>query len=167
MTEVRIPDRFGEVVGWRAWKVVGPPKLPRLYSVSAHGYECLWPTHDYFRAVCKTPGCDTPGERCSCGLYAAKSREHLAGLGYGAYGEEARYPKVIGEVASSGKVIPGTQGWRAEKGRILSLLVPFDLWKLVDVLADAYHVPVTLDNTLSGESVWATKTKEVSNADRN
>jgi hypothetical protein len=141
---VRVPDVVGEVSGWRAWKVVGTKAVPRLMSVtqSAHGMgvNAIWPTGRWFQATCPK-GCieGLPVEGCSCGIYAAKSREQLVSLGYGVYGDEVM--KVIGEVAFAGKVIPGTQGWRAEKGRILRLVVPYEMWEWAAPLATAYNVP--------------------------
>ena len=51
----------------------------------------------------------TPGEGCTCGIYAARNLRHLRGqllLGL--------TPMVVGEVAMWGKVIPGQHGYRAE-----------------------------------------------------
>lgn len=89
-----------------------------------------------------------PGERCSCGLYAASSRAQLVKLGYANEhsGDQAVF---VGEVGFVGKVIPGSQGWRAEKGRIRKLYVPFHRWQYVEALEALYGVPVVLDNTSS------------------
>jgi hypothetical protein len=143
-SDLRAPDVLGEVIAWRAWKVIGSDRLPMLSSVT-HATTIWHPAHYTFATCGGSSSCRrsvgdlrVPGERCSCGLYAAKTREQLIGLGYGV---------LIGEVALSGKVIPGTQGWRAEKGRIAKLYVPFTDWKLVSPLEDLYQVPVVLDRT--------------------
>ncbi len=164
MPDVRVPDVIGEVIGWRAWKVIGdrPEKLPLLASVT-HGHTiwhpAAWTEADCFgKSTCRSSlDGRVPGETCSCGLYCAKSREQLVGLGYArqAYDKQrgtVRHPKVVGEVGLVGKVIPGDQGWRGEKGRIVRLYVPFEHWKLVDPLEALYNVEAVLDNTLKREA---------------
>jgi len=154
-----VPDRFGEVVGWRAWRVLGGEKLPILASVT-HS-ETVWHPDRWTHAVCGSPlkvkdhlchrrnkGVQVPGESCSCGMYAAKSREQLVRLGYNH--DAGHWPVLIGEVGLAGKVIPGSQGWRAEKGRIVRLFVPHVHFKLVAPLERLYRVPVLLDNTMRG-----------------
>ena len=153
LPDVRVPDVVGEIIAFRAWKVIGDnPSLPMLASVT-HGTTIWHPGHwtlatcngrDYCPAS-KDHG--IPGESCSCGLYAALDREHLVTkMGYGREHQNGP-PVFVGEVALSGKVIPGTQGWRAERGRIARLFVPFHHWKLVEPLEELYGIPVQLDNT--------------------
>jgi hypothetical protein len=60
--------------------------------------------------------------------------------------------RAIGEVALVGKVIRGTQGWRAERARPLRLWVPYEHWRLVRKLAQTYRVPVGLTDTLLAAS---------------
>lgn len=142
---VRVPDVVGEIVGWRAWQVVGTMRLPRLMSVNAAhtvGHDdAIWPTRRWITARCPR-GCveEIPNEMCTCGLYAAASREQLIQLRYGAYGANAVH--AIGQVGFAGKVIPGSQGWRAERGRIISLIVPYEHWRYAKPLGEAYRVPV-------------------------
>lgn len=155
----RVPDVIGEIVGWRAWKVIGdrPDKLPLLASVT-HGHT-IWSPGYWTAADCHgSPFCTgsldggVPGESCTCGLYCAASRYQLVDLGYGRQKALAHglpgHPRVLGEVGLAGKVIPGDQGWRGEKGRIVRLYVPFHFWRLVTPLEELYHVEVVLDNTL-------------------
>jgi hypothetical protein len=152
--EMVVPDVIGEIVGWRAWRVIGQNvKLPMLASVT-HG-KTIWHPDRWTLATCggKTycHRCEdgrVPGEGCSCGMYAAKSREQLVDLGYNRGGDPRR-PVFIGEVGFVGKVIPGSQGWRAEKGRIVRLYVPFQHFRYVEWLERLYQVPVLLDNTLN------------------
>lgn len=144
--DVRIPDVVGEVTGWRAWQRVGTLMVPRLMSVTATRFgvdhvEAIWPTNRWFLARCPHGHyANVPVEGCKCGIYAAKTREQLVDLRYGVYEKAAS--RVIGEVAFAGKVIPGTQGWRAEKARITRLYVPYEDWQWADPLARAYRVPV-------------------------
>jgi hypothetical protein len=142
--EHRAPDVIGEVTGWRAWQIVGSLRVPRLMSINAAARvghdDAIWPTNRWLAARCPRGHTDVPREGCSCGLYAAKTRSHLVELAYGAYGHGEIH--AIGEVAFKGKVIEGTQGWKAEAGRIKRLIVPYEFWRYVDPLAAAYSVPV-------------------------
>ena len=160
----RVPDLAEEIVGWRAWRLIGTERLPLLASVSAASF--IWHPGRWTVATCQgedhctrfppgTEGFDggVPGECCTCGMYAAASRTQLVSLGYNR-GSEAN-PVLIGEAALVGKVIPGTQGWRAEKGRIRKLYVPFSDWRFVEPLQALYSVPVELDNTFKAESAFA------------
>lgn len=149
LEDLRIPDVVGEISGYRAWRVEWCGRVPRLFSINAHTHsvdldDAMWPAARWFEAKCNkcTPD-EIPDEHCSCGLYAAKTIEQLVGLHYGAYGDELD-DKVIGEVGFAGKVIEGSQGWRAEKGRIVHLWVPISKWEWVGPLEAAYRVPVSL-----------------------
>src|SRR5262245_27875431 len=129
MSDMRVPDVLGEIVAWRAWKVIGTRKLPLLASVT-YG-QMIWHPDRWTFALCgKRTECSrsldggVPGESCSCGMYAAKTRRQLVSLGYNAYSD--RQVVFVGEVGLAGKVIPGTQGWRAERGRIRRLYVPWE-----------------------------------------
>lgn len=153
----RAPDMLGEVIAWRAWRVIGTPKLPMLSSVSVRA--CIWHPDRWTLAECRVRGLQLgrcpnpagdgriPSESCTCGLYAARDREQLVHLGYNRGGSSDVV--FIGQVGMTGKVIPGTQGWRAEKARIVRLFVPFEHYRYVAPLEALYRVPVVLDNTLS------------------
>ena len=52
--------------------------------------------------------------------------------------------KVVGVVGLAGKVIEGTQGWRAERGRIKELYLPPHHWRAAKALRDLYGIPVKL-----------------------
>jgi hypothetical protein len=157
MEDLKMPDRMGEVIGWRAWNVVALGKLLRLRSKvhAAH-----WPTDDWVYSECSVGGwqrganhearkCDasddgkTPGEHCSCGLYAAASPEQLDDLAYASTYRNEGQITVVGQVAMAGKVIEGSQGWRGEKARVFKLYIPFDR-EIGRALAMQYRVPVEL-----------------------
>lgn len=138
----RIPDIAGELVGFRAWLVETSPRVA-LYSL---GRQVEWPGDDWTRATCERCD-DLPGERCSCGIYCARDAPHLYGLRYYDHGGDEQVT-VVGELALAGKVIPGTQGFRAEKARVLHLWVPWTAWELVAPLRRRYGVAVELANTL-------------------
>ncbi len=149
-TDVRVPDVVGEVNGWRAWRLVGTKTLPRLMSVTHTPLACsrdagadsIWPPGRWFRATCPEHVETVPDEGHTCGIYAARSREHLIALGYGVYADEEN--RVVGEIAYAGKVIPGSQGYRGELARVKRLIVPYELWEWVEPLERAYHVPATV-----------------------
>jgi len=149
--EISVPDVIGEITGYRAWRVVGSLKLPLLQSVTHR--EGVWHPDRWTFATCngnlECRACSdgrVPGENCSCGLYAARDRRHLSGMSYNRQG--GQHPVLIGEVGLAGKVIPGSQGWRAEKGRVKRLFVPFHHYRWMEPIAALYNVPVQPDNVL-------------------
>lgn len=149
--DFRAPDAVGLALGWRAWGT--PIRLPRfgvaakLFSVTWRDY--YWVPRQHGVARCEKCGDDVPGEDCSCGFYCAKTREHLESLGYewGKIREDGRVC-IMGEVANWGKVIEGTQGWRAQKAYPVRLYVPFEARHLVRPLRESYGVPVLLRTAL-------------------
>ena len=157
-----IPDRIGEVIGWRSWDV-GTDGF--LYSLNG----AKWRPNGYLVAECLPLGMpismtrvrrtlvgrvpvgrhvtsEIPVPSCTCGIYAAKTRSHLQDMSYNRYSPGSA--RVIGEVAMSGKVIPGTQGYRAARARPLRVFVPYEMWRLAQQLEARYSIPVVLDNTL-------------------
>jgi hypothetical protein len=147
LLNLQVPDYIGEIVGWRAWKRVGSILTPRLMSVTAARFgvdhvDAVWPTNRWYLATCPHGHkvTEVPVEGCKCGIYAAKTREQLIDLNYGVY--TSGDGRVIGEVAFAGKLIPGEQGWRAQRARIKRLFVPYEDWRYAAPLAAAYNVPV-------------------------
>jgi hypothetical protein len=148
------PDLVEEIVGWRAWRVIellrgGAPILISMYGYDEiDGGTTYWPGHAWLHANCihaENPPC----ERGRCGIYAARSRQHLLSQGY--QSEDSYEPIVIGEVGLAGRVRRCTRGYRAARARPVSLLVPYENWRLVAGLRERYRVPVTLADTLSIE----------------
>src|SRR5262249_30305685 len=143
----------GEITGYRAWKVIGERSFPLLASVTHK--ETVWHPDRWTYATCQGDlACHrcvdgrVPGEGCTCGLYAARDRAHLTTMHYNRPAKDGR-PKVIGEVGFAGKVIPGSQGYRAERGRVKRLFVPFAEWRWIEPLEELYQVPVLPDNVLN------------------
>jgi hypothetical protein len=136
-----IPDIAGVVVGWRAWEVGGDP--PRLHSIVQ---QTAWNPHERIEADCHKDH-DVPDPQCSCGLYAARTLDHLSEMSYHLYSDDDFV--IVGEVAMWGGVIEGTQGWRAQFAYPRRLLIPFEAWRLAAGLRDIYGVPVELRNTLA------------------
>jgi len=171
VTAFAVPDAIEPVIGWRYWRVDKKEKL--LHSLSgAKGYE--WRPKTRFEARCpviKRTGIDgryrfisgmrvemhdAPGERCRCGIYAARDLTHLrrqilTGLAL----------NVVGEVALWGKLIPGSKGYRAQFAYPLRLFViqrtaEWDQKDSVEALS-AYGVPVeTISYRRVGYNPFAT-----------
>jgi hypothetical protein len=134
----RAPDLVEEIVAFRGWGLARGWRRVELLSFNRF----VWPTGAWTVAECRGGcGADIPGERCTCGIYAARDREHLLRIGY-----MGDYAQVVGEVGLAGKVIPGDLGWRAARARVRRLWVPHALWELARPLAAAYGVPVALTN---------------------
>lgn len=152
MDDLTVPDHIGEVVGFRAWHIVETPEGVRLASTGFGGPHSrqLWEPGAVVRAICDKG--HTPGDaRCSCGFYAAVSREHLLSLNrYHRYDNGT--PTVVGQVAMDGQVTVASLGWRAENAWPMSLEVPPPFWRYVEPLKaeyGPYNVTVALANTLT------------------
>lgn len=159
---------LGEAIGFRAWKVQGTLSFPMLASVTHGG--TIWHPRRWTFAECargrdlgdpyRCPGSlddaagpGVPGEGCTCGMYAAKDREHLTSLGYSEW-HDVDHPVFIGEVGLAGKVIEGSQGWKGARGRIVRLFVPFVFKQYIAPLRRLYGVPVEVSNTAAASDVW-------------
>lgn len=147
-----IPLVAGEITGYRAWRVA--LAIPVLYS-------CTRPINAWFPginvAICingentRRLDCHTsaaPSRSCTCGFYA-RTEDDKHGFSNG----------IQGVVRSSGRIILGDRGYRAEKSRIVALYrteisddffmnsTTSAMWasnfpKALDVLSGVYKVPV-------------------------
>ena len=119
------PDYISAIVGYRVWQwtadglqsLNGEPWFPNRPLVARCRSLPLGtiagrddPAHNANPA---------PRENCTCGVYAAKSLEHLRGTRYWQYG-------IHGEVSLWGTVVEHEQGWRAQFAYPRSLFVPHD-----------------------------------------
>ena len=155
LTPVGDGDGTEEIIlGWRAWNVQTDSTKPRLWSVTHSA--TYWVPGEPMVATCgddshcpKSKDGSVPGEECQCGLYSAKNRKHLTGMGYHRYDADAGTFSVMGTVRLWGKVIEGSQGWRAECGYPHELFVPFEAWRFAKSLGETYGVPVKLNNILA------------------
>jgi hypothetical protein len=128
------PDVIGTVEGWRAWRVkLEPPRFGTVPKLMSASYNYWWTPRVKARAECKrctnpdpTAHDHVPGTHCTCGFYSAKTLDHL------------RW----------GRVIEGSQGWRAEFAYPAVMFIPFEAWRLRAPLMRAYGVPVKLLNLL-------------------
>lgn len=150
------PDVIGEVIGWRVWQVANikdDSQEVRLQSLGAGGPQnaAIWSPGKVMEAFCGKNHVP-PAEKCSCGFYAARTREHLLSMHYhsGFNYEDPADCLVVGTVAMQGKIIPGTQGWRAQRVRPVEILVLPSRWKMVEPLQKQYpKAKVRLENWLS------------------
>lgn len=166
------PDSIEVEVGWRTWevKIENPPGVTPLMRSVTHR-EFHWTPREPMVAHCplstgrangvKRQGHDVPDEGCSCGLYTAKTYEHLMTMHYHTYdGEKDGYVNVVGEVKLWGKVIEGTQGWRSSHAYPKRIYIPYEYFgKLAKPLGDGYGVPVAPKNFLGRSLPQATKGK--------
>jgi hypothetical protein len=124
----------------------------KLYSVTRGDY---WTPRREIHADCEK-GCDpedVPGEHCGCGLYSAKSRDHLYTMEYYKYdGEIGGMYCVVGKVTNWGGVIEGHLGWRSQFSYPTEIYVPYEIFELAPLIAKAYGVRCRLDNILKKEA---------------
>jgi len=118
---MKIPDYISPVIGYRVWRwnetglksLNGEPWLPgqqlearcRVAPAARHMVEA---------------DNEVPNRKCSCGVYAAKSIEHLRQFGYEGRG-------IHGEVYLWGNVVEHRLGWRAQFGYPKNLVLPLHL----------------------------------------
>jgi hypothetical protein len=153
------PDVVGTVEGWRAWRVkLEPPRFGTAPKLMSAAFNYSWTPRVKARAECAkcknpdpTANDHVPGTHCSCGFYSARTLDHLRRMGYHGYSQSSGYTSVVGQLANWGKVIPGSQGWRAEFAYPAVLFVPFEAWRLRKPLMRAYGVPCKLLNLLDPE----------------
>lgn len=139
-----LPVVPGEVVGWRAWRLLTEEhgyREPRLRSLY---HPVVWPTDGWLVS---------DGRH---GICAAKDRDDLERMHRWGSSEAPRYVEeggAIGRVGLAGEIVEGERGYRAERARVISLVLPYFRWDLLEGLAAAYHVPVALGNILEKGAV--------------
>jgi len=140
---MEVPDAIDPFVGWRAWNIISTNEGTFVGSINAG---VLWPAGRKFEATCRYPH-EPPDPKCSCGVYAARTRKHLQKMSYHFFDLDEGRLVIIGEVYLWGGVVPGTQGWRAQFGYPKNFQVPYSLWKYATMLRQTYAVPTVLNNT--------------------
>jgi preprotein translocase subunit YajC len=111
---VRIPDYISPIIGYRIWQwdaaglksLNGELWLPRQ-PISA---VCRANARGYISGLSKPAAHDAaelPCLKCTCGVYAARTMEHLNQCGYQKFG-------VHGEVYLWGRAVEHERGWRAQ-----------------------------------------------------
>jgi hypothetical protein len=108
-----VPDSATPIAGWRVWTVIDRGRGPELLSpVRPVPWVHRAPTTATCAAGCRA----CPSAECSCGLYAT---DVLAPLALAC----RRGATVLGCTALWGRVVEHTDGWRAEHGYPLVLIV--------------------------------------------
>jgi hypothetical protein len=110
---VKIPDLISPIVGHRVWRW----DAAGLRSLNGK----RWSPRRPLAAICGAgnghDAHEQPHLDCSCGVYAAKSREHLRQLGYEGRG-------IRGEVHLWGTVVEHELGWRAQFAYPKTMFLP-------------------------------------------
>ena len=152
--EIEVPDSVEPVSAWRAWRVIEWGGELRLQSMGAGGRmaDVIWTPSRAMEAKCSRGKHTPPSENCSCGFYAARDRNHLTSMAYHYYNiDDKKDTVVIGKVAMWGRVIPGSQGWRAQFARPMMLIVPPSRWRVMKPLKDVYKLPTEIGSTFKKE----------------
>jgi len=123
---MNVPDYISPIIGYRMWQwdsaglksLNCEPWLPgRPLSARCRS------TMRRCRAFAQKAADDShnvPEQDCTCGVYAAKSLEHLRETGYTTFG-------VYGEVHLWGRVVEHELGWRAQFAYPKALFLPPDM----------------------------------------
>lgn len=113
---MKIPDLISPIIGHRVWRW----DAAGLRSLNGK----RWPPGQPLAARCGAGNAhdahEPPHLDCTCGVYAAKNREHLRQLGYEGRG-------IRGEVYLWGTVVEHRLGWRAQFAYPKKLVLPPDL----------------------------------------
>ena len=111
-----IPDYISPIIGWRVWRW----DASRLRSLNGKPWSSGQPLAAKCGAGNAHDAHEPPQADCTCGVYAAKSLDHLRQIGLDRYG-------VLGEVNLWGTVVEHELGWRAQFAYPKSLFLPPDL----------------------------------------
>jgi hypothetical protein len=127
---VSAPDYVQPITGWRTWLVADVDGKPRLASVF---YYALWPVRRELVSECLArrsrsrllnrraddEGHSTPGERCACGIYAARELRTALGYLHSSGLRDVRevegravLHRVLGRVVLWGRLVECEAGWR-------------------------------------------------------
>jgi hypothetical protein len=155
------PDLFEPIIGYRGWRYTTSDRGVQLFAIGHiwgddsakndwEGGRSLWVT-----ASCPyvlEPTHVVPDEECTCGFYAMKSADDVAGFGMASDSadsleDEGATGFVLGRVFLAGKVIEHAFGYRAERARIAELIPTTVDAGITRTLASRLELPVgpTLD----------------------
>jgi hypothetical protein len=116
---MRVPDYISPIVAYRAWQW----DAIRVKSFCGE----LWHPSRPLAATCRRLIGDAahhfheaPEMNCTCGIYAAKSRDDLRRAGYAGFG-------IHGEVYLWGTVVEHEMGWRAQYASPKNFFVPLEM----------------------------------------
>jgi hypothetical protein len=155
------PDLIGPIVGYRGWGYMTSDRGVQLFALghirgdhsATNEWDGGWSS--WVTASCRyvlEPTHVVPNEECTCGFYAMKSADDVAGFGMASdpadslEGERAT-GTVLGRVFLAGKVIEHAFGYRAERARIAELIPTTADSGITRTLASRLELPVgpTLD----------------------
>ena len=89
-----------------------------------------------------------PGTECSCGIYATTDLDVITGY-------LSRGAPILGIVELGGRIIPATQGYRAQYARVAAILLVDEALTephhLLRELAEAYRVPAVIPHSADPE----------------
>ena len=142
---MNIPDYILPVIGYRVWRwnatgrksLNGEPWLPG--RPLAAGCRAAARGAIVGRAKALHGAHELPHSDCTCGVYAAKNREHLRQFGYEQCG-------IRGEVYLWGTVVEHERGWRAQFAYPKSLFLLPDAIPFTLTETDARHFPQRWQN---------------------
>lgn len=144
-----VPDVAGPIIGYRCWHTTS--RLPLLLSnFNAE----LWRPGDVLQALChkqfdRGPNHHSPIRDCTCGIYAY-SDPYQAAMDWATSDcstghtdcpvcdERASRLVIAGRIEAWGRVVPGTEGFRAQYARISAIFQS----PLAERVAEIYGVPV-------------------------
>jgi hypothetical protein len=115
------------LVGWKSWDILESGNL------DTRGY--IWPVDAPIVAECVYKQAhqhtgEIPSDRCSCGIYAADSKEGAI-----------IHNRIVGLLYGWGRYVRGTNGWRAQYAYPKCFYLTEDQFSYIDALKK-YHVPI-------------------------
>ena len=130
------------LVGWKGFKIRRVVKNGVDYGqmLYTNSPEFLWypdvPTKAECRLVVNTPHGHSPSLNCSCGIYAADSRESAKGYG-----------PILAKIYGWGRYVRGSAGWRAQFCYPKIFLLHEEQVDLIEPLK-SYHVPIYIEQPM-------------------
>ena len=138
--DLRVPDGIDPITGYRIFRVEsasGPD--PVLASMTTRGFS--WAPAGVTEASCPGGSEHVPGPGCSCGLYALNTLEDLL-FEFGPC-VLAERDSLVARVQLWGRVVVGSRGVRAERGRVAALLPGISQVESAFAVARRYRVQVS------------------------
>jgi hypothetical protein len=112
------------LVGWKSWDI----SIAEGLKTRGH----VWPFDEPLEAIClppRGPCYEIPNEQCTCGIYAADSKN-----------DAKAHNEILGLVYGWGRYVRGTDGWRAQYAYPKCFWLE-DQFECIDTLKK-YHVPI-------------------------
>jgi len=138
------PDYIFPIIGCRVWR------LDETGLKSINGFP--WQPGRHMSAKCAQPAeHESPQRDCKCGVYAAKSFDHLRRM---RYTESERWLR--GEVSLWGRMVEHEDGWRAQFAYPKNFIVPISILpsamsliesSLTSLLAYRCNISLLAENT--------------------